>query len=154
VITYSVVAIHDDDILEDMIRASEKDPIILRACDDSDLKLPSNDGKQDGTSAVLLALVSLLVRALTKCGSVITLERLVNREIDVVKLVVPMHGLRRLDPIVGAVQATGDVTRLGVWKRLNEVLSKGDSRARTAMAAVFPEVETRPFVFYVKQRMV
>lgn len=163
VIAYTVVAIHDDDILEDMILAMEKDPILLRRCSDVLRKdLGSEDVKHgDATyfnaeriNTVPSLARQVLIELLSRGG--LTMDTLINREIEVVKLVIPMRGLRRNDPVVGAVQAADDGIRIRAWARIAETMGSNASSRMRAMAEAFlgPGSEVSQFVFYVKQRLV
>jgi hypothetical protein len=165
VLTYAVVAIHDDDILEDMIRAMEKDPVELRPCGGNartpffDSTKESNSTVKSPQSAAGLALLRVIAEALGRCGG-ITMHRLINREIEIVKLMIPMRGLRRAAPIVGAVGYDGSAGKLGVWGRLDKNKSKARGGAYASAVEAFlqavigPAAQPHEFVFYVKQRLV
>lgn len=165
VLTYAVVAIHDDDILEDMIRAMEKDPVELRPCG-GNARTPFLDTTKESKGTVKspqgaagLALLRVIAEALGRCGG-ITMHRLVNREIEIVKLMIPMRGLRRAAPIVGAVGHDGSAGKLGVWGQLDKNKNKARGSAYASAVEAFlqavigPAAQPHEFVFYVKQRLV
>lgn len=163
VIAYTVVAIHDDDILEDMIQAMEKDPILLRRCPDVRREdLNADELKRDDSTHFKAARINtvpglasqVLIELLSRGG--LTMDALINREIEIVKLVIPMRGLRRNDPVVGAVQAADEGIRIRAWARIAESMGSNASSRMRAMAEAFlgPASEVEQFVFYVKQRLV
>lgn len=167
VIAYVTVAVHDDDIFEDMVRAAEKDSIVLRRCaaagavvvdQPSTYEPPlATTHRTSFASAASVALFQPLLRLFGKCGG-ITMERLINREIEVIKLVVPMEGVRRSYPIVGAVKADISVAPFAAWSALTSTAAPSDTWG-PRIDALFGDVlgtAARPhgFVFYVKQRLV
>ncbi|HZI15896.1 MAG TPA: hypothetical protein VE153_36350, partial [Myxococcus sp.] len=161
VLTYTVVAIHDDDILEDMIRAMEKDPIVLLECE-PDLELPDTRGATKGDqnnpiAALMMAAFQPLLRLLQgHCGG-LTMERLINREIEVVKLVIPMSGRRRVHPIVGRVEEEPLAKLIQTWRaKVGSNMPGVDTSlfARLVGDLLGASAVPRSFVFYVKQRLV
>ena len=152
VYVYSVVALHDDDILEDMVKAGEKDNIVLRRCQ-SDTR-----DKQLSALTKRAPLFAWLFKILGKCGG-LSMERLINREIEVVKLVVPMEGLRRKYPIVGAVKADLSTAPYSTWAAIAGSGGAAGTRYGGLVDVLFGELlggAARPhgFIFYVKQRLV
>ncbi|WP_437656659.1 hypothetical protein [Sorangium sp. So ce1182] len=105
--------------------------------------------------AELVYALRLLRRVFMPSGP-LTMERLINREIELVKLVIPMEGQKRVHPIVGAVKADLSVSPFGVWPLLNQ---KGSSAKSTRLEALLGDVlgttaKPHGFVLYVKQRLV
>jgi len=147
VIPYAVVALHDDDILEDLNNVFDKDPIQLsRRRDDNagDTATPggglgSGTGglgantyrsthkaslfqaglKQQTETAALPGYFRILANLFELMG----LDDLVNRRTEIVKLVVPLQGLTRRHPLVGrlAEDALDQAERWGV----NPLLTAG-----------------------------
>src|SRR5205085_1465879 len=102
VLTYGVVALHDDDILEDLANVFDKDPVQLGPTPAVDERLVRFFDRPvvkraAGVSTTLNGLALLMLR--------LDMALLVNREVEVVKLVVPMQGMRRRHPILGVVDA-------------------------------------------------
>lgn len=160
VVLYGVAALHDDDILEDLSNVIDKDPLQLerrpsisfdtipieeKQAIENRLKALSGKG-----GAPALAFWTLLFSAfrIADLGN----DALVNRRTEVVKLIAPLQGLSRLQPLLGAIpedagpQAAawgmaipkdlGTATRAGrLWNRGGNLLP-------------------RSFVVYVKQRLV
>jgi hypothetical protein len=159
VLTYTVVAIHDDDILEDMIRAMEKDPIVLLECEDDDEGSEQNPRGNENNPLLTLLMTALqpLIRLLRgHCGG-LTMERLINREIEVVKLVIPMSGRRRVHPVVGRVEEEPLARLIQTWRaKLGNDIPGVDTSlfARLVGDLLGAAAVPRSFVFYVKQRMV
>lgn len=138
VITYAVVALHDDDILEDLGNVFDKDPLQLTP------RRPTSDGFHGDAPAgpapgapaagydrlthgnnlyevgmveapdyaVLPGYLGVLARLFEEMG----LDDLVNRRTEIVKLVVPLQGLTRHHPLVGRLQedALGQAAPWGV----------------------------------------
>ena len=174
VITYGVVALHDDDILEDLGNVFDKDPIQLS------LRAPRNDQTgvlgythsslyqvgasqaTTGTSATtgLPGFFGVLGNLFDALG----LDDLVNRRTEIVKLVVPLQGLNREHPLVGRLQedALGQAAAWGVnplltaANPLGQLGSLNDSTAALAglVARIGLDMLPRHFVVYVKQRLV
>ena len=212
VLTFACVALHDDDILEDMRRAMDKDPVILshwplpdrdeciekllkslaRGLKEEEYEEPQpEEGAEEGeydpatgeaiaapatpintdintnvntdiltnlatnvsvTQSLQLAVLRSLVSMIRFGG--LTIEKLINREIEVVKLIVPMEGLRRhgkgSDELAQLFQLATGVNRAD--------LMQPAAQATTAQTFVsdFLGTSARPrhFVFYVKQRIV
>lgn len=152
------VAIHDDDLFEDMRDADEKDPVSLQLRDKGLLTaklfacLSKGDAKQGG--ALLLQLGLKLLAAIARHFGDLTVEALVNREVEVVKVIIPMEPKRRSFPIVGRVSDDPLTGLFAAWSKVktNDKISElydlwfGDILGTAAAP--------RRFVLYVKQRMV
>lgn len=168
VITYTVVAVHDDDIFEDMARAGEKDAVELSLCSEDlpplDAATFLNDaGVPEGrlyggniveTRLAYAAFAQLYRWLLGHCGAV-SIGRLANRQVEIVKLVVPLQGLKRTDPIVGSVNVSADVAASGAWAGINYAKYESNpTLVRFLGKQPAPDAQPRTFVFYVKQRLV
>lgn len=108
------------------------------------------------SSPVALAAYTALCWLLKNGG--LTMEQLINREISVVKLIVPMEGLRRSHPILGKVEGDAVAQLLNSWATLSASGVQA-SRARRAAELFLGDfmgwaAQPRRFVFYVKQRLV
>ncbi len=188
VLTYRTVAIHDDDILEDMVRSIDKDPIVLRpwvrpAREDvkglieriavglegtyghtaaGNLKLVGNSGANQLIQYVLLG---VLVRVIGHGGA--TIEQIINREVEVVQLIVPMDARDRWRPNLDGVE-TQEVVGLRTLEsvEMHETLAgeRANYLGRLNLGRynhlfgdiLRPNSSSKPhrFVFYVKQRLV
>ncbi len=198
------VALHDDDILEDMRDAMDKDPIslepmgrtawdcLLDVLDPLDSLVGSSYGHDKIRPAALkdvgahaeAARVEPLVDArrdgqrikddhkrgyekpksglarLLSCfveGERITLEKIINRELEVVEIIVPMEGKRRRRPLSSGADASGSFRDFARFMRDRGVdLPNGDNdRLREVYEDFLGEsAEPHSFVFYVKRRMV
>lgn len=181
VITYAVVALHDDDILEDLGNVFDKDPLQLTpsrpASDgfhhgDAPGPAPGNTAFTHGNNlyevgmveapdyTVLPGYLGVLARLFEEMG----LDDLVNRRTEIVKLVVPLQGLTRHHPLVGRLQedALGQAAPWGV----DPLLTAGNALGRLgslgeqaeALAGLISRIGLdmlpRHFVVYVKQRLV
>jgi hypothetical protein len=166
VIVYGVVALHDDDILEDLGNVFDKDPIQLALPHwNQDLPLENEYyGKYTRKTdygifaSPFLVTLELLFRRLG-------LDHLVNRRTEIVKLVVPLQGLTRRHPLVGAIAADA-LPQAAAWG-INPALTAAGPIANLN-PELFPEAENlagllrrygldmlpRHFVVYVKQRLV
>jgi len=169
VITYGVVALHDDDILEDLANVHDKDPIQLSRphwnLDAGLYKGIENRATFKPSSGYGLFAGSGFLAVLEILFRVLGLEHLVNRRTEVVKLVVPLQGLTRSHPLLGRVAQDA----------LPQAVAWGVNPAATAAGPLanldpdlFPQAEAlagimrrlgldmlpRHFVVYVKQRLV
>jgi hypothetical protein len=150
VLTYGVVALHDDDILEDLANVFDKDPVQIAPTPQVDEQLLRFFNGQPLTGAGLSAIFSNLALLLLRLDSAL----LVNRKVEIVKLVVPLQGLRRSHPILGVVPADA-ADQAADWDAsagpppLNALNAAGIS-----MQAEGPPMLPRHFVAYVKQRLV
>jgi hypothetical protein len=179
VIPYAVVALHDDDILEDLNNVFDKDPVQLtRRIDDT------GGGSVPGTNSLgtnyntkrssLLqgglrqqtetAALPGYFRVLANLFEMMGLDDLVNRRTEIVKLVVPLQGLTRQHPLVGRLQedALDQAERWGVnplltaGNALGQLGTINDSAEALAgfVSRVGLDMLPRHFVVYVKQRLV
>jgi len=170
VIPYGVVALHDDDILEDLHNVIDKDPLQLEQplvqgdgdplrnsqrrnalsidpMDELGLKVLSFSGR--GRSG-LYRFLDVFVALLRSPGQEI--DALINRRIEVVKLIVPLQGLSRRHPLLGAITEDA-VSRAPGWG----LAGPADPDSST-LAGLLRErgvdILPRSFVVYVKQRLV
>jgi hypothetical protein len=156
VAAYGVVALHDDDILEDLANVINKDPLQLESRDRQvDRNLLSEAGAigtashLNGSNKALLFLAQL---GDTLRNNGLNIDALVNRHTEVVKLVVPLQGISRRHPLLGVIR---DDASEQAWARgLPDVPDEG-----AAMLADLPQrrcvdVLPRSHVVYVKQRQV
>jgi hypothetical protein len=107
VVLYGVVSLHDDDIMEDLHSVIDKDPIQLEQSQWNGYELfKSNLANQvkerPGLEFMAFGTYSLLafVSQLAINASKSELDDLVNRKIEVAKLVVPLEGKARLFPLM------------------------------------------------------
>lgn len=143
---YFVVALHDDDVFEDIQNVFNKDPIALRLRKKPKIsaliKLISKDDVQGIAASTNPLSKFLLGLYLLWAYWGLTLNGLVNREIEIVKIMIPLQGLRRKHPIV-------DGERDDARKPFDAWFQRelpGDARAFGSLP--------RHFVVYVKQRIV
>lgn len=179
VITYSVVALHDDDLLEDLGHVFDKDPIqIARYLAPDPLPSDATGGTAAAgalthrtnfykvgldtraTATTYSGFIAVLARIFERMG----LDDLVNRRTEIVKLVVPLQGLTRRHPLLGALAEDAlDQTR--AWG-IDPLLTAGNALGQ--LGSLNPQAEAlaglvsklgldmlpRHFVAYVKQRLV
>lgn len=152
VITYTVVALHDDDVLEDLANVFDKDPIQLA----SSLKVlaPSTQFSRKSSglasaSGSLLTVLARLAMLLPEYG----LADLVNRRVEIVKLIVPLQGLTRSHPILGVV-AEDAQDQLPDWGIAQTGAGAGAFTLGGLREQIALDMLPRHFVVYVKQRMV
>jgi len=177
VLTYCVVAPREDDVLEDIDNGFEKDPIVLRRVEEREREKAEIDwgelsNYKSGTSMMLVVIAAVLA------NTRMTVDALANRETEIVKLIVPLQGLRRVHPLVGQTsQDYADLAREWGAEGLAQSLSGSMamaymSRSMTTISTHgFPEEREvitvppergearlgalpRSFVVYVKQRIV
>lgn len=177
VVVYGVVALHDDDILEDLHNVIDKDPLqlerpvpIQREANDPLFPFPRpsdpvrNWARTPFTSdlTLWLPLAALTIRAglqifIYSFGGLLRsqgleIDALVNRRTEVVKLIVPLQGLSRRHPLLGAI--TEDAVRQApAWG----LAGSADLDASTLAGLLQKQgIDTLPrsFVVYVKQRLV
>lgn len=149
VVTYGVVALHDDDILEDLSNVFDKDPIQLDRPPELDpliAKLVEILHKSDdkGGSNGLIDLITAFFT--------IGLDDLVNRRIEIVKLMVPLQGLVRKHPILGVVTEDAQ-NQAAEWGAVAPPLAAAMEMAGLRQQSG-PQMLPRHFVVYVKQRLV
>lgn len=169
VISYAVVALHDDDILEDLHNVFDKDPIQLaRRVAQNDVGNAGQPLKPNythygltdvGGYTTLPGYLGVLARLFETLG----LEDLVNRRTEIVKLVVPLQGLTRRHPLVGVLQEDAMDQTEG-WG-VNPLLTAGGALGPLGtlpqaeelaglIARIGLDMLPRHFVVYVKQRLV
>jgi hypothetical protein len=179
VITYAVVALHDDDILEDLNNVFDKDPIQLsppapqqpgRSATAMSPAAPApghykaslyQAGTVQTTNAVALP---GFLGVLANLFDVLGMDELVNRRTEIVKLVVPLQGLTREHPLVGRLQedALNQAQSWGVnplltaANPLGQLGTVNDTAEALAglVARLGLDMLPRHFVVYVKQRLV
>jgi hypothetical protein len=170
VVPYGVVALHDDDILEDLHNVIDKDPLQLERLlvlgDGDPLR---NWPRPNATSSDRIAALGLaglllsarggtgLVQFLLLLGSLLRsqgleIDALVNRRTEVVKLVVPLQGLSRRHPLLGAI--TEDAVRQAPGWGLAGPADLDTSTLAGLLRERGVDMLPRSFVVYVKQRLV
>lgn len=172
VLTYGVVALHDDDILEDLHNVIDKDPLQLEPArpQEKDPTIPADPGRdalvrllvklglpflsggQNSRSPARSALQILFALGLLLRTKGLEIDALVNRHVEVVKLVVPLQGLSRQHPLLGVI-AEAATAQASAWG------SEAPAHASAASFAGLPwkrdgDASPRSFVVYVKQRLV
>lgn len=160
VVLYGVAALHDDDILEDLSNVIDKDPLQLERRPSSlpsetrsediktiMLRLATSSGQKVGPALLLLAALGYSLRE-----NGLDIDALVNRRTEVVKLVVPLQGLSRLHPLLGAIPKDA-VPQAAAWG----LAGPSDLGAATLVGVLRNrgfDLIPRSFVVYVKQRLV
>lgn len=136
------VAVYEDDIYEDMVRTREKDPVTLKPMGQTqwDCLVEFFNDSRSLNPESFLGMKPVAeegpnrIWRLLKCllrSEPVDLERIVRREIEVVELVVPMHGTDEFKPVGRLV---------GQKYRSDEKLAAPGARPRN-------------WVFYVKKRI-
>ena len=152
VIAYTVVALHDDDILEDLSNVFDKDPVQLDIAPSVDERVKAWFAKmaETATANPLLAMIVRLGEFLLEVG----MDDLVNRRIEVVKLMVPLQGLVRRHPVVGVVaeDAANQAQDWGANAAFGTSIGAFDTAGLRQQIGL--TVLPRQFVVYVKQRLV
>ena len=158
VLPYCVVALHDDDVLEDLGNVFDKDPVRVAR------RLPKNlfqtDKQASDATSTPPRPANAFLEKLGEFFDVLGLDELVNRRTEIVKVVIPLQGLTRAHPVVGVVpeDARGQAAAwLGAeppawWSdpaTLMDALSMAQLGQRMPL-----EMLPRHFAVYVKQRMV
>jgi len=157
VLPWCVVALHDDDILEDLANVFDKDPVRVaerQSRMDPPSTIPGGGETRDdnATTAFLERLGALF--------EVLGLDELVNRRTEIVKVVIPLQGLTRPHPVLGVVPEDARsqaASWLGAqppsWWSTGAVLT--DASTMAGLAQRLPlEMLPRHFAVYVKQRLV
>ncbi|MFM7547390.1 MAG: hypothetical protein ACKO8I_00655, partial [Cyanobacteriota bacterium] len=170
VIPYGVVALHDDDILEDLHNVIDKDPLQLERLmthgDGDPLRNwpkanASSSGRQEAVGwaglvnasqgfAGIYLFLYLLDGLVHSKG--IEIDALVNRRTEVVKLIVPLQGLSRRHPLLGAI--TEDAVRQAPAWGLAGSANLDSSTQTGLLRERGVDILPRSFVVYVKQRLV
>ncbi len=166
VIPYYVVALHDDDLLEDIKNTFDKDPVrvdTLSAIDDRITKLIFELCRDSNESVA--SITGLFTRFIRVFSAVIQLmlrdtDLLVNRDVELVKVIIPLQGLRRKHPLVG-------ITGVDTAASLNDWYSRPPNQAGGFLSDLVRDrvvlflrerfgmdALPRHFAVYVKQRMV
>ena len=152
VLAYGVVALHDDDILEDLSNVFDKDPIQLDfppgpAALTERFKAVQGASSSNPGAGLLADLAFLFMSD--------SLAHLVNRRVEVVKLVVPLQGLTRSHPILGVVEedAADQASSWGAPVAGGSLLG-AFAAAGLRQPGLAADMLPRQFVVYVKQRMV
>jgi hypothetical protein len=161
VLTYGTVALHDDDILEDLSNVFDKDPIQLEYGQFPDFERVDLGRSLYATASNLGVNLSAIVtvpnlgNTLAAVAAVLTavpVADYVNRHVEIVKLVVPLQGLVRRHPGLGVVaEDAQDQTADWGARALSENVG---ARAVGGLQAVGIQMLPRHFVVYVKQRLV
>jgi hypothetical protein len=170
VVPYGVVALHDDDILEDLHNVIDKDPLQLeRLQAQGDGDPLRNWPRPNATSSDRIAALGLAGLLLSARGGVglaqfllllggllrsqgLEIDALVNRRTEVVKLVVPLQGLSRRHPLLGAI--TEDAVRQAPAWGLAGPAVLDTSTLAGLLRERGVDMLPRSFVVYVKQRLV
>lgn len=152
VVPYCVVALHDDDILEDLANVFDKDPVRLALRAPRQVVDVQADIRREPVGAFLAAVASIL--------EVLGLDELVNRRTEVVKVVIPMQGLVRPHPVLGVVPEDARA-QAADWLGSQPPAGWGlaatlyDARGMAGLAQRLPlEMLPRHFAVYVRQRLV
>lgn len=170
VVVYGVAALHDDDILEDLHNVIDKDPLQLERLQvHGDNNLLRNWPGPNATSSDRIAALGLTGLVLSGLGwqglfwflylfgallrsQGLEIDALVNRRTEVVKLVVPLQGLSRLHPLLGAI--TEDAVRQAPAWGLAGPADLDTSTLAGLLRERGVDMLPRSFVVYVKQRLV
>jgi hypothetical protein len=151
VLTYCVVALHDDDILEDLSNVFDKDPVQLDRA--RSLYDPGAQGGLSNVGSSVNSDASLQQRLWATIGDSL-LSRLVNRRLEVVKLMVPLQGLVRQWPLVGVLPEDAQDQAAGWGAASLTPPSQTIGLAGFIRQGGGPTMLPRHFVVYVKQRLV
>ncbi len=159
VLPYAVVALHDDDILEDLHLVIDKDPLQLQPAKSENLNLEgfgkffvgklSADARKSPVVKSVSLWLSELLRYLHKNGT--NIDALVNRQVEVVKLIVPLEGLYR--SISSFSASSLPARRMQAFQNTFRNTFQSSESAPAGLEHAI-EVLPRAFVVYVKQRMV
>ncbi len=153
VLPYCVVALHDDDVLEDLSNVFDKDPVQVT-------RRAPREARIEEREVVRVAPANAFLDRLGDIFDVLGLDELVNRRTEIVKVVIPLQGLTRAHPVLGVV-AEDARDQLGAWlgseppswyhreARMVEASNLAGLRQRIPL-----EMLPRHFAVYVKQRMV
>lgn len=176
IVPYFVVALHDDDVLEDIGNVFDKDPVVVRrvagapaggATPAAPVAHPSGESFREAAASLSATTkttpFTTFVRAFGArvAAAASRMDLLVNRRLEVVKVVIPMQGLLRPHPVIGEIRADA-VPALEALARdvfgveiapvgLDQLAGAAAGRAPVAD---LPTAIPRGFVVYVKQRLV
>lgn len=147
VITYGVVALHDDDILEDLNNVFDKDPLHVK---DRERDVDSGEESDIAEGKYKYNWLAGLLQWLR--SNRLGLDCLVNRHTEVVKLVVPLRGISRGYPLLGSIKedVVAQASQWGLGGRADGDTAILAGLLRQQGVDQLP----RQFVVYVKQRMV
>lgn len=173
---YYVVALHDDDLLEDVGNVFDKDPVVLAdprrlveeiAADRPPLHEVGDDPKYSIGETVRSAGYGLqMTSGLSPFSNFVTgfggrvwqlvsaMDELVNRRIEIVKVIIPLQGLRRPHPVLGETEADAMPALRRLALEVFGVDLGGLEGQRLEAAGRLPLSIPRHFVCYVKQRLV
>jgi hypothetical protein len=153
VISYTVVALHDDDVLEDLAKVFDKDPIQLalplKVAPPPRPQLSKQAAGLASASGSLLTVLRRLATLLPEYG----LADLVNRRVEIVKLIVTLQGLTRSHPILDVV-AEDAQNQLPDWGIAQTGAGAGAFTLGGLRDQIALDMLPRHFVVYAKQRMV
>ena len=157
VVTYGVVALHDDDILEDLHNVIDKDPLQLEPREPKEISdIIKNPGVLQKTLQSLgdISRVSLFLFWLGVIlrSQGLEIDALVNRRTEVVKLVVPLQGISRSHPLLGVIPE--DAAREAQGWGLTEPADLSTATLAGLKRERGVDVLPRGHVVYVKQRLV
>lgn len=178
VFTWTCVAVHDDDILEEMVKAMHKDPVSLARpatpgrdalagflsalssrkaglvqVGEGDTRRPSLQLSQSSSGLTQLGVACWMLTDLFDLVGM-TMEQLVNRELEIVRLFVPLEGLRRQWPVIGRVEGDPLVDSFSMLTGALKLSNVGDFATFLVEDFLGSAARPRSFVFYVKQRIV
>lgn len=152
VITYTVVALHDDDVLEDLANVFDKDPIQLASPLRTVAARAQLTQRTTGFAAASGSLLTILLRLATLLPE-FGLADLVNRRVEIIKLIVPLQGLTRIHPILGLV-AEDAQDQLPDWGIAQTDAGAGAFTLGGLREQIALDMLPRHFVVYAKQRLV
>lgn len=156
VLPYFVVALHDDDLLEDLSNVFDKDPVRVGLRPANTTRPPPG---REGVAAKTTPMRAFLDAA-SRAFELLGLDELVNRRTEIVKVILPLQGLSRPHPVLGVVAADARAQAadwLGTpppgWWQAAAQLSQ--NAGMSGLAAPMPlDMLPRHFAVYVKQRLV
>lgn len=170
VLPYCVVALHDDDILEDVANVFDKDPVQVarRLPREAPPPPPPRDTIPGIAGPAPRATVTpttappanAWIETLGELFDVVGLDELVNRRTEIVKVIIPLQGLTRSHPVLGVVPEDARAQAAdwlgarppGWWTSAATLM---DARSMAQLAQRMPlEMLPRHFAVYVKQRLV
>lgn len=157
VVPYGVVALHDDDILEDLHNVIDKDPLQLEPREPKEISdIIKNLGEVQKSLQSLgdISRVSLFIFWLGVIlrSQGLEIDALVNRRTEVVKLVVPLQGISRSHPLLGVISE--DAAREAQGWGLTEPADLSTATLAGLKRERGVDVLPRGHVVYVKQRLV
>ncbi len=161
---YFVVAPHSDDCLEDFNNAFDKDPVVVEGASTTIDEIESN--ALSSTTRYWKNWEKLSIRTNPIANFISIFHRitaalfdncdLANREVGIVKVIIPLQGRGRKHPILGKVAADSDST-LREWLAPNigdQTSFTFDPKINRFARSLKIDCLPRHFVVYVKQRVV